>query len=160
MEITERQPAELSGVRGWLAFLVVCLLVLAPLTILGQASNGIRVVEELYPHIAGLQKWTSMKNTMWLFSVFQAIALFSAGLLLLITRLKSTIPRVILLMWVGGPVTSVVGILAISYQSVQSFSLLSKPSSVGDLAGSILGILLWTMYLKRSRRVKNTYVEV
>ena len=160
MGASERQRAELSGIGGWLAFLVMCLIALAPMSILGQVSNAVRDTEELYPHIVGLPKWDSMKNTMWIFSAFQAIALFSAGLLLFRTRLESTVPRVILLMWIGGPLASALGTMVLSYQSVQSFALLAEPKFVGGITGSILGILIWTMYLKKSRRVRNTYIEI
>lgn len=136
---------ELKGVAGWLQFLVISLIFLGPF------FNFLIVLNILYFSPESSENRISTTEVIlynifsWGFFVVYSAISISAGMLLRNRLKKSTIPIVIGLIWLVGPVLSI-GVAA----------------SLGDFdvseARTVVSSILWTAYLLCSKRVKNTYL--
>lgn len=149
----------LEGVEGWLRFLVVCLMVLSPLAIFGRISAEIQEAETQFPNLLNLPVWSQMKEISWIFGVIQGVLLVGAGFILWKTRLKSTPKRATMMLWIGGPLTTFMGLLAIAYVSKQPLADVINHEALGSILASCISALIWSIYLARSVRVKNTYIQ-
>lgn len=149
----------LEGVGGWLRFFIVSLTILAPLAILGRITGEIQAAESQFPNLLNLPLWAQMKEISWIFGVVQGAILVGAGFILWKTRLKSTPKRVIMMLWVGGPATTILSLLAIAYVSAQPLAEVINHEALGGVLGSCVSALIWSTYLVRSVRVRNTYIQ-
>ena len=149
----------LEGIGGWLRFLIVSLMILSPLVIFGRYSGEIQAAETQFPHLINLPIWSQIKEISWILAIFQASILIGAGFLLWKTRLKSTPKRVILMLWLGGPVALTLGMLAIAYISNQPLAEVIGREELGSIFGACISSFIWSIYLIRSNRVKNTYIN-
>lgn len=52
----------LYGVGGWLAFLIVGMVTLGPLSVIGSTSHEIDASERAYPGLAQVALWASFKT--------------------------------------------------------------------------------------------------
>lgn len=140
-----RETPELKGVGGALLFLVVALTILGPLINALMTFSELQLAKEAIPAGGSREEWFVTQLVTWgLFAVYSAVSV-TAGLLLLKRHKRSTILIVIGLIWLIGP------ILAFGVAFI-----------VGDIVGgegrSIVFSVVWTAYLLRSKRVKNTYM--
>lgn len=150
-QVTEerRAASEPYGVRGWLALLVAGMMFLGPLV--GAAS----MVAYLYPPIMPLPEWTTYKGAMWVaFLVFAAMN-FYGGLGLVRGRKWSVVTRAKQILWVTGPLASIVMGVIIPL-SIFGTTGLAGPV-IGALITSLISAHIWTAYLSQSKRVRNTY---
>ena len=80
---------------------------------------------------------------------------FYAGLGLAKDRKPSAVKRAKILLWVIGPVASL--FMGVFLPLLIFGELKSDPQLFSELLGSVLGAIIWTTYLSKSRRVKATY---
>jgi hypothetical protein len=146
--------SELRGVGGWLGLLVFGMLVGAPLSLLAGAAGTIGSAEQANPALATLPVWQQVTWLIWGFSLAQA-AIHATGAWRLITRqVPQTVRFAIGALWIGGPLLNVIGNLTID--------TVAGVSPVDDLLGSLRSFAyagVWTAYLLKSQRVKNTYQD-
>ncbi|WP_286999676.1 MULTISPECIES: DUF2569 family protein [Comamonas] len=157
--ISTANHKHLAGIGGWLRFLIVSLTILAPLAILGRVTGEIQAAESQFPNLINLPLWNQMKEVSWTVGIVQAAILIGAGFLLWKTRLRSTTKRVITMLWIGGPLTAILGLLAIAYISNEPLATVVNHEVLGGILGSCISAFIWSAYLIRSRRVQNTYVQ-
>lgn len=140
---------ELYGVGGWLAFLAISLSVLGPLVSIAATGSEIARMESQFPQQVGSSEWTMAVGVAWAITLaYCAISIF-AGYRLFKHHVPSTVPIVIGCIWVAGPV---LGIIAVLFAG-------SDQTASAEVIKSIISCSIWTAYLLRSRRVKNTYIS-
>lgn len=146
----------ISGIGGWLVYLIFGLMVLGPLSGAGRLSMEFSVTAEKFPHLASDANWINYKDISWgLFWLSSAIG-FSAGYRLWKLHFPESVRFAVIALWVIGPVAGVTYLVA-------GILIFGMPSSanygqvIGPILGSAIVAGIWTAYLKRSVRVKNTY---
>ncbi len=152
METAQQGP---HGVRGWLALLVAGLLVLGPLMTVGRTAGDIVHAEYLYPGLADVAEWSSYKTVAWIaVLVVSAISIYG-GIGLATRRTPDAVSKAKIVLWLINPVAILVMGMLI---------LIMFPVGVDEAVKVFLVFILsfipagiWTAYLNRSKRVKNTY---
>ncbi len=151
-DVPPEYPA--PGVRGWLLLLVGFMLI-GPFIGAGRLFFELASVESEYPDFSTLESWTTFKSATWLSFLVVACLSFLAGYGLAKGRDMSVVRRAKVLLWVIGPVASLVLGHVIPLLVFGEFDF--ERDIVVDLAGSVVWSGLWTAYLSKSRRVLATY---
>lgn len=144
-----------AGVGGWLLLLVVGLMFLGPLMGAGRLSADITSIESQYPNLLSIPVWSTFKSASWWSFVVVCCLSFYAGLGLAKGRDFSVVKRAKILLWIIGPVASI--IMGLFIPLVVIGKVESDPQFFGSLIASVIGAAIWTAYLSKSRRVKATY---
>lgn len=142
---------------GWLSLLIVILIVIGPLLGFGNIYGTFSDAEKQVPELASNTRWTAYVQVTWLlFSGFMAMGI-AAGYRLWKIHKKDSVTFAIVTLWVIGPGANIA-------HAVTGAVALNKPltteniaASFGEFAASCIIATLWTLYLRRSSRVKNTY---
>ena len=153
-EKSEGKPL-LSGVGGWLSFLVVSLFALGPIFGFIMNFGEIARTEDQFPDLTGSDLWSRLKVVMWSFFAAQvAISVYAAHRLN--NRLvPASVPIAILCLWVSGPILNFLAAVAVS--NMNGESIVGSNEVATGIFRSGLTSTIWTAYLLLSRRVKNTY---
>jgi hypothetical protein len=146
---------EKSGVGGWLLLLVLGLTFLGPLMGAGRLNADFMTAEELYPSLLEIVLWSEYKMASWLCFAIIAVLSIYAGRKLLIVRTPSVIRFSIVILWVVGPLASLINAVFLPWLYFGGFKL--DANFVGGFIGVCISSILWTAYLLKSRRVKATY---
>jgi len=149
---TEQSRAGLRGVGGWLGFLIASLLVLSPLFSLGFAL--LDDTADLYPELAQHPAWQSLTILSWTLVGISIAISFFAGWRLNFRHTASSVNIAIVSLWLIGPVRYLVEWVLLN--SVVGIAI-GLQAYLADIVRSLIWTVLWTAYLLRSRRVKNTY---
>jgi Protein of unknown function (DUF2569) len=138
-----------------LLFLVLGLMFLGPLLGAGRLNSGFLDAEGQYAVLKTMTKWSTYKTATWLVFFLQCCGSFYAGYGLLKRRDQSVVKRAIVLMWLCGPAANlfVGGALPLLVFGNSAFS----PEFIGAFIASLVTTGIWTMYLKKSKRVMRTY---
>jgi hypothetical protein len=155
-------PAETSsdgpaGVGGWLLLLVVSLMFLGPLMGIGQINADFRSAESINPNLEALDAWSTFKFASWSTFLVVSCLSFYAGFGLAKGRDISVVNRAKVLLWVIGPVASlVIGsvIPRIVFGKVEW-----DPGFFKSFLFSVVAAAIWTAYLSKSKRVRATYAK-
>ncbi|HRZ85160.1 MAG TPA: DUF2569 family protein [Candidatus Paceibacterota bacterium] len=141
-EVTNK---DLQGINGWLLFFVIWIgisIILFPIQLIGNLNNPLFSLSTIYIIIS-------------IFSLLLTISIF-----ILIFTKKSWVPKyIILIIWLQ----FLIGLT--SFLTIK-FNFSSQLEAIAGLVGLILGIvfslawaILFTIYLVKSQRVKNTFVN-
>lgn len=144
------------GVNGWLVVLVIGLAVLGPSRRFMDLQTQIFSIEGSRVNLALSPVWQHLKLVMWSSWTFQAaIGIVAAGLL--VYRWKRSTPHIVMwllfAMCVLPPIISWMGFYMVNPQSA---ARVSQETVVSLLQGFIFAVV-WSLYLYRSKRVRNTY---
>ena len=149
----------LHGVGGWLAFFIFSTMVLSLVLGSGQLYGQFADVLDKHPRLAYNERFNSMKSAYWYaFWFFYAIK-FVSGYRLWKIHTWSSVTFAIKAMWfciVGAAITNI----AIADAYVDSLPSEDIASWLGQVTVSAFFGLLWTVYLLRSVRVRNTYPKL
>ena len=143
------------GVGGWLLLLVAGLMFLGPLMGAGRINADIMSAESQYPNLLTVPAWGTFKSATWWSFLVVCCLSFYAGLGLAKGRDISVVKRAKILLWVIGPVASIV--MGLLIPLVVFGKIESDPQFLGALVASVIVSAIWTAYLSKSRRVKATY---
>ncbi|MCB2066536.1 MAG: DUF2569 family protein [Erythrobacter sp.] len=147
---------EPSGVGGWLALLVAGLLVLGPLLSLGMTSGELGQAEYTNPQLVGSPVWEQVKFITWIAWFTQAVLSVYAGYRLTRDFTPSAVRYAVAILWFNN-----IGINILSFGALALIPSLDATAAVGEMVGSLIaGVVpagIWTAYLLRSKRVRNTY---
>ena len=169
-QITEERRATKKpyGVRGWLALLVVVMMFLGPLVGVGTTSSYLIAAEYHSPQITSLAEWILFKRvTWWAFLAVVAIK-FYGGWGLARGRDWSVVNRAIQILWVTGPLASILMFVIIPFFVLRKVRGVIIPAGgwtaylaeyTGSFIVSLLAAGVWTAYLSKSKRVRNTYID-
>jgi hypothetical protein len=140
-------PTEPKGIGGWLILPMLTTLV-SPLLILRtivetfpaletELSSGLRafVIGEIVFNLALIVGW-----------FFVAVQLF---------RHRRSFPGLFIAMLAVG----FAGLLADAIIGVWAYAVEIGPEDYRDLARNVIALLIWTPYMAKSKRVRNTFIE-
>ena len=151
------------GVGGWLALLVAGMVVLGPLLNIGSVYVHFAATEREYPALAQVAEWSSFKTVEWVtIFIFCAISIYG-GLGLATKRTPDAVSKAKLVLWFNYPISLIVTTMIIPVtiipgiwaQAETAVEFLAKTAVL--FLASLIGLAIWTAYLNRSKRVKNTY---
>ena len=147
----------LAGVGGWLGFLIIGLMILWPLIGLGKLSNEFYDTERQLPQLVNNAQWSNYKQISWLIFAALVAIRFSAGYRLWKIHFSESVRFAILALWLSGPLGDFMYFVALVLIFGLQVSANGLPEMLGGILGSSIGAGIWTAYLMRSLRVKNTY---
>lgn len=150
---------DLQGVGGWLSWLIFIMCVLGPLLTLGSFTGEIARTEATNEFLTAEPGWAYYKQlTSVLLGV--AVGVMILGGALLGMRLKrSSVHFAIASLWVAD-VGIVLGDFAILTHALPEVAeVVPLEDVMRALFPATITAGIWTLYLLRSRRVKNTYVS-
>jgi hypothetical protein len=155
-EETPKQGEDPSGVGGWLALLIFGFTILGPLMAIGEIDRYVEEAEIALPRLTAQAMWLRYTAIVWKILYSMAFLSFMTGCILLFSRTWRAVILAIATLWLVGPVSNLAYQVA-AVVSVGSFSAVPAPALAGALLRSTAVATLWTAYLLRSKRVKNTY---
>jgi Protein of unknown function (DUF2569) len=148
------QPRKLAGVEGWLYFFGISLFALGPLLTVVMTAAEFSNLKVLYPDAVGSSQWNSAVAAGWIATgIYCAISMF-AGWRIFKRLVPSTIPIVIACIWFMGPGLGVIGLMVAQDISGGANTAADAGAAFGR---PLVYCIIWTIYLLRSKRVKNTY---
>lgn len=151
-------PDAPKGIGGWLAFLIVILTVLHPLINVVMVASEFGRVEHENPALLQIPAFVQYKWFGWGVVLVCCVISIGAGYRLWKTRVWKSVKEAIISIWLIGPFATVV----IAAYLFVNFGL-AMSGTVVDILGSLSRSLffagIWTAYLLRSKRVKNTYIR-
>lgn len=148
----------LKGVGGWLLLLVILLMLVSPILTFGSTSGQFYSVEMKFPEMAQSSNWQTYKSIMWTATLGYISASFFAAYRLLKTHEASSVSLVIGFLWIGKSTLIVTDFFASIALLNLDVSVIFSPQVLGNVIQWIVIASLWTLYLKRSKRVRNTYI--
>jgi hypothetical protein len=148
-----------AGVGGWLLLLILGLTFLGPIVGAGRINADILSAESQYPNLKEVAAWGTYKSATWWTYLVVSCLSFYAGFGLAKGRDTSVVKRAKILLWVIGPVASLVMglLLPMAVFGGTDASPNAIGAYIGSLIASIIGAGIWTAYLSKSKRVKATY---
>lgn len=147
---------DFSGIGGWLSILIV-IMILSPLSVIQRFINEFSKTEKIYPQLVVNAQWLQYKQISWLIIVFSIAFSFTAGYRLWKFHFPNSVLFAIIALWISGPLGNLLHtVTAIALFGSQALSV-ALPEMFGGIIGSCIGAGIWTAYLVRSSRVKNTY---
>ena len=152
---TAHAEASRAGIGGWLALLILGLVLLGPFFGAVRIGGDIASTESQYPGLLTVPAWATYKSAIW-FSYLLGTGLgIYAGVCLFSKRDASVVSKAKIIIWIIGPAAAVVNSFVIPLAIFGKLE--SDPRIFGALLGSILFTTLWTAYLSKSRRIKARY---
>lgn len=148
---------ELKGVGGWLTLLIIGLCIMSPLSGFGKLSSDFEMAEKSTPVLLTLNTWADYKQyTWWVFSL-SALLSFIAGYRLWKIHSKDSVRFAIIVLWTVN-LLKPLGYFFVGYATLgQQAASAATTSLISAGFGGLIMAGIWTMYLMKSRRVKNTY---
>ena len=147
------------GVGGWLLLLIVGMMLLGPLLGAARLGTDIWMAEQEYPALSSLNEWATYKKAAWGIFLGAAGISFWGGLGLARDKEWSAVTGAQAVLWITGPASLVVlqGLLPIF---IFGHAGTIDAQFVGALLSSIIAAAVWTAYLSKSTRVKNTFGQL
>ena len=137
---------QLVGVKGWLLFLVFSLQFFGPLSAFFHAANAYVLVKDVAPSSLFLAYFILLE------SAARGLFAYLAGSRLRKRHVQSSVRYAITVLWIAGPISALIEAAVLRSAAEHRVAV--------DVAGAFMAVasaLIWTMYLRASRRVKNTY---
>lgn len=145
-----------AGIGGWLLLLIVSMVALAPIFGLGGNWKGFRDAELLYPSLADLREWKDFKSLSYVsVAVASAISIYG-GWCLIRGKTRKAVRRAKTCLWASYAVL-VCAIVVNPVITLGQGTLNSE--DIAQLFRGLLSVIIWTLYLSWSKRVKATYPE-
>jgi len=146
---------ELVGIDGWLALLVIILLVGKPLFGAANIYKEFYFAEQQFARLALVPAWTMLKVATWVTWLVVALISIYGGIGLARGKEWSVVRRAQFVLWLTGPVA--VLIMGVVLPGVALGSVQVDGEVVRAFIVSAAITTLWTAYLSFSLRVRNTY---
>lgn len=150
------KPA-LVGADGWLYFLIVILMILSPIALVGSTLKDIGDAEQANPGLIGTAAWANYKVAVWCLIAAGAALKIAAGYRLKKIYKPESVLFAITAIWLAGPVLILVNVLLLHITLDVPMGWLLNKEVLSTFIGAAFWAVVWTAYLKWSRRVRNTY---
>lgn len=147
----------LEGVGGWLAWLVFAMCLLGPSMMLSGNESMLRQIEQNSPDIASLAGWVDYKRMMSANALASSAILFVGGMVLALRKKRTSVFIAIGALWIANLGAVTAGYAAAHHSFPQLMGDQANSILVGGLMKAVLIAGVWSLYLLRSRRVRNTY---
>lgn len=142
-----------SGVAGWLLIMNAAFF-LAPIREAISMLTGNAEAERMYPALANLTSWTVYKVVMWLAVAVLAYVCFTSAMAVFKGRTPIVLKKALKAIWVT-PAIALFSIVAsvIIFRNTDGIDA----KAIGTILFNVVIAAIWTAYLFKSKRVKNTY---
>ena len=152
------KSSSMTGVGGWLALLVFWLLMLGPLTTVGNTYRGFADAAEHLPDLAGNPQWPVFRQITWIVVACSSALSIAAGYRLLMDHTPSSVSLAKWFLWIVGPTASALHVFIVPSVVLDApIGDADFARFIGALVASFIAATIWTLYLSRSVRVQNTY---
>jgi hypothetical protein len=143
----------LRGPHGWLALFIWGSYIFSPLLTFGTLSNEFSTVERQYPNLLMMASWGNYKTANWLLFGASVVWQWWVAYSLHKNFVPSsvTIAKTFLLV---NPVMLAVGVFVAGYMTL---NYMAAEAALTVLLKRLASGVVWLLYFKFSRRVKNTY---
>lgn len=130
--------------------------VVGPLLCAGQINSGFTEAEGQYQALTSIAAWGAFKRATWFaFCCISALSIYG-GLGLAQGRDWSVVKRAKVILWITGPAATLLMGLVIPAMSFGNIDA-ADGQILGPFIASVMVAALWTGYLSKSKRVRNTY---
>lgn len=146
---------EPQGVAGWLAVLIAGMLVIGPLSNIASMAAELRMIEMQFPVLQESAEWVSFNRAEWIAILMSSAISIYGGFGLLKKRTPDAVATAKMVLWLNYPISVVIVGIAIP-ATTMSVAAVDK-GVVFLLFASLVAASVWTAYLSRSKRVRNTY---
>lgn len=147
-----------TGVGGALTLLIIGFLVLGPARGVLNTFQNLDKAEAAYPKLLELANWHNYKLAVWSGVAAMCAIYIAAAYKLLRVHQPSSVIFAIFALWVAGPGSTLLDAAAASlYFQLPLAKSFGSEEVIGGLVVSSIWAVIWTLYLKCSRRVQNTY---
>ena len=134
------------------------MLVLGPFWSMFKTGSNIWVTEMQTPELASVPQWQTYKIMTWFVVGICVVYSMVSGFLLCVKKEPVSVKNAIAFLWIGGPVAVFVLSVLIPGISLGTEALEEMlPKSIGAIIGTSIVASIWTAYLRKSKRVRNTY---
>ncbi len=144
------------GVGGWLLLLVIGMMILAPILGAGRIGTNIMLTEEQFSGVMFSDQWQSYKSLTWLVFIVMAAISFTAGWGLARKKDWSVVNHAKAALWITGPGALILLEVIVPAKAFGEMVAVDA-QLIGTLFASIIAATIWTAYLVKSKRVRNTY---
>lgn len=150
------QTPELKGVAGWLRFFVIILAVISPIRAVVQTATILQIDPAIEDQLG--TKWTIYEGFTWSLTAATVAATFYFAYRLIWVQNRSTVRLVIRGLW-----AVTIGALALDFIVASAL----WPENITQIDAeyvkgvfqSLVFATIWSLYLTKSQRVANTYVD-
>lgn len=146
----------LPGVGGWLWWLVAGMLVIGPMLGTVMLLGATYGQERLTPALAKPEQYQNFKTLVWVtYIIFIGIQIH-AGWALAKRRDPSAVSLAKRALWLSGPVAAFCMGIVVPAMTLDHWGTMVV-ATIGQIIGASIWAGIWTAYLNRSMRVRNTY---
>ena len=147
---------ELKGVGGWLAFFIIALCVIGPMMAISSTFVAFQSFETSTPGAASLESWQNYKQYTWVVIAFSITLRVIAGFMLASNFKRISVRFTIAVLWIT-PLIAAIGSYIVALVTFGAEAASDNTDSIIDMAKGLAAAAVWTAYLLKSVRVKNTY---
>lgn len=147
----------ISGVGGWLSLLIFLHMILGPLVSMGKLSDEFHSAVERFPLLSSNAQWQNYTQLSWLIFTVLASMQFAAGYRLWKIHIPQSVNFAIIVIWLTWPIGNVLYIISAIVIFGNNNDSNAFAQQAGLIIASVIAAAIWTTYLMRSVRVKNTY---
>lgn len=146
----------LKGVGGWLAFLVISMAVLSPVrTCFGYYRDIVLTEQNL--NLSGNPVWETYTTIVLVLVVTACALFFLAAYRLYRQHVWRSVRFAIIAMWMACTGMDVIGMVLLYFIFGGEFVSMAWKSGMGEVIKGLVYPAVWTLYLLKSQRVRNTY---
>ena len=150
-----------SGIGGLLLLLILWLTFFAPMYGFGKLTLEFSESIKQFPHLATNAQFLNYKQYSFIIFAASALISFAAGIQLWRVHFPESVRFAILAIWLSVPFAKILNLAA----ALWIYREIAGPSKIEEMILTMLGSTfsscvvagIWTAYLLRSARVKNTY---
>ena len=150
------QP-ELKGVGGWLLTFVIILSVLSPIRNILGTYNALAVSTEIETQLG--TNWQIYNAFTWMLCIASVAAMLYFAYRLVWVQNRSTVRLVAWGLWVIVLGRSILDFIVTGVLWPESITEGYDATYLTPIAQSLIFATIWSLYLTKSRRVANTYVD-
>lgn len=151
----------ISGIGGLLFLLILWLTFFAPMYGFGKLTQEFSEALKQSPHLATNAQFLNYKLSSYIIFVASALTSFAAGLQLWRVYSSESVRFAILAIWLSVPFAKILNLASVLwiYREIAAWSNIETMilTMLGSTLSSCVVAGIWTAYLIKSVRVKNTY---
>ncbi len=147
---------DIRGIGGWLLLLILYLGLYIPVTGAWSLYREFIIVPQKMPILEANPLWVQYRLMVWIVFGILCVLCFAAAYGLWRIKRPMTVQLAIGVLWLAGPFVPVMYAAIAASIFNMDFSQALKPFLIGIFSTSVQSAI-WTGYLVKSVRVKNTY---
>lgn len=146
----------LIGVKGWLQFFIIWLILLGPLVNIVIIETKFINAENKFPGLVSFDEWNVYKISLWATTVVCIALSIFAGLGLANRNNWKDVKRAKVILFIIGPLAVLLMKAIIPFMIFGSIKEMI-PELVSSFFASLLWASLWALFLSKSINAQNTY---